>query len=376
MALVAVTGGIKGVFAIMAITAGFPLHHGSHAIMLGTVPEREDLGMAVVTFVHTQVDFVAEQCRFKCAVGQDKCHRTRYITGVAFNTITCHRESVLTVMTGTTSFAGFHGNHGNLQRCLLEREDFGMTDVAFVIHSQVDLVAEDRRSCLFTGYGEGNFFWVHPFVAFAAVSGYGKSSFAIMTYAALFPLFHLDHGDISLTGDDGLAIVTTPALAAGFGDVKGVAECCILDPFGFKDNITWFTFVAANAGFFITYTESFDAGMTGSASFGLFHLLHRVVLLLADIEDCVVTHLAVAVDVPLLQVKVVTEYDLIGILEVEFNVLRLGSEAGVCSREGDENRQGRKQKLHNGLLQQRSNPKPGYNTVNLLIRQLETYTYC
>jgi hypothetical protein len=278
-------------------------------------------------------------------------------------------------MTGAATFAGFHDNHGDLQRRLLERENFSVTHVTFVIHSQVDLVAEDRCGCFFTGDGKADFFWVHPFVTFAAVSGYGKSNLAVMTDAAFLPLLHLSHGDIVLAGDDGLAIVTTPALAAGLGDVKGVAESCVLNTLCLKDNITGFTLVAANAGFFIGYAKGFDAGMTRTAPFGLFHLLHGVVLLFADIEDCIVTHLAVAVDVPLLQVKVVAEDDLVGILEVEFNVLRLGSETGVCSRQGDENRQGRKQKLHNGLLQQRSNPKPRHNTVNLLICQLETYTY-
>ncbi len=372
MALVTVTGGGKGVLAVMTGAAGLSFHHGPHAEMFGAMFEREEFGVALGAFVHPQVNLVAENSRSNSAVGKYEGHIAGDIACMTLGALSGHGKGVLAVVTGAASAATFHGSHGDLKRSVFEGEEFRMTDVTFVIHPQVDLVTEEGRGSLLAGYGKGYLFRGHPFVTTTAVGRHGKGALAVMADAAFLPLLHLGHGDVVLTGDDGLAVMTALAFAGGLGDVEGVTEGRILNSLCLEDDITGFSFMAANARFFVGDAECLHTGVAGAASLGLFHHLHGVMPLLPDVEDGVVAHLAVTVDVPRLQVKVVTEDNLVGILEVEFDVLGFGGKTGMYHGQGDENRQGREQNLHYGLLLQGSNPKPVHNTVNLLVRQPET----
>ena len=74
--------------------------------------------------------------------------------------------------------------------------------------------------------------------------------------------------------------------------------------------------------------ESLDAGMTGTARPGLFHLRHGVVPGLFYVEDGIVTNSAIVAI--LFQVDVVTEYHRIGVSEFERDVFRFPGKCGSC----------------------------------------------
>ena len=78
--------------------------------------------------------------------------------------------------------------------------------------------------------------------------------------------------------------------------------------------------MAADACLLIGHAECLDAGMTGAARPGLFHLRHGVVPGLFYVEDGIVANSAIVVI--LIQVDIVTEYHRVGVFEFEQDVFR------------------------------------------------------
>ncbi len=313
VALLAVTLGAEGVLAVVTGAAGFPLLHPPHADMLHTSLEGEDLGVAVGAFVHAEMELVAE---FDVPpVGLEGYH-ARLEPLVAAVAVAGDGGCILAVVAGAAGFALLHVGHGEAAAYPFVGEDFGMAGGALVIHVEMKLVAEDR---VVDPLGlEHHLFRLHSFVAGAAVLFHGECALAVMTGAARLSLLHFRHGDRFAVGDYDLAVVAALALAAGLGDMSVVAENHVRGAFGLVGDVARFPRVAANAVLFAGDAECLDAGMTGAARFGLLHFGHGEVAGFPDIEDGVMTNLAIIAIFS--QVQCVAEDDRISILEFELDI--------------------------------------------------------
>jgi hypothetical protein len=112
------------------------------------------------------------------------------------------------------------------------------------------------------------------------------------------------------------------APAFGLGDVLFVAEDRFsnpLDPVGY---IARFPGMTPDAVFFTGDAECLDPGMAGAARFGFFHIGHGEVATFPDIENGIMTNLAIIVIFS--QVECVAEYYRIRVPEFELDILGLG----------------------------------------------------
>ena len=100
-------------------------------------------------------------------------------------------------------------------------------------------------------------------------------------------------------------------------------------PFRLVGDTLWFPLVAADAVLFAGNAEGLDAGMAGSAGFSLFHIGHGEMAAVLQIENGVVTDLAVVVVFG--QVELVAEDDRLCVFKLEddlFGFLRVRREGG------------------------------------------------
>ena len=88
----------EGILAVVTGAAGFPLFHIAHGVLLDAGLEREDLGVAVGTLVHPQMDLVAEADQSRIGL---EGHLSRPEPLVALVALADHGEGVLAVMAGT-----------------------------------------------------------------------------------------------------------------------------------------------------------------------------------------------------------------------------------------------------------------------------------
>ena len=127
----------------------------------------------------------------------------------------------------------------------------------------MELMAECGRSHTFEV--EGDLLGFQPLVAAVAVGGYGECFLAVMTGAAGPAIFHLRHGHgFFLAGYD-LAIVTALAGSAGFCNMGGMTEYRLAQALDVVGYLTGFALVAADAIFFSSNAERFNAAVACSA---------------------------------------------------------------------------------------------------------------
>lgn len=171
----------------MAGTAGFTLVHVAHLGFESSCLERECFSVAVSTFVHAEVEFVAEVC-IACFCLEK--HIAGFVTFMALVALTGYGKCILAVMAGAAGFTSFHTCHGSLEGTGLVWEDFCVAVWAFE-HADVYLVAEYRISYAFKF--EGDFAWAHPFVAVTTVAGNSEGFLAVMAGTTGSAFFHLCH---------------------------------------------------------------------------------------------------------------------------------------------------------------------------------------
>lgn len=315
MALDAVVGALEGILAVVAGAAGLALVHVSHGGLECAGLVGEDLGVAVGTLVHAEMEVVAEVCLAGIGLEQDV---GRLVAFVALVALTLDGEGIRAVVAAAAGFPFFHLGHGCLGCAGLVGEYLGVA-VWALEHADMDLVAEDRVGGSL-GF-EGNFAGFHPLVAVAAIAGHGEGFLAVVAGAAGFALFHLRHGHVIVFAGDDFAVVAASAGNFPLCQVSVVAEGHLGCALHFKGNIAGFALVAFGAELFVLDAECLDAGVAGTAGLGLFHFGHGVTLLAFQVEDGVVANLAVLV--VLFQVDVVAEDDRFGVLECKLDILGL-----------------------------------------------------
>lgn len=112
MALVALTGYGKCIFAIMAGTAGSAFLHAFHGRFERTGFVREGLGVAVRAFEHAVMDLMAEKCI--CYTFQFERYFTRLHPLVTAAAVAGNGKRHLAVMTGSAGFPFFHLRHSDI----------------------------------------------------------------------------------------------------------------------------------------------------------------------------------------------------------------------------------------------------------------------
>lgn len=165
---------------------------------------------------------------------------------------------------------------------------------------------------------ESDFFGFQSFVAAVAVGCDGKCFFTVMTCPAGASFLHLGHCyRFFLAGYD-LAVVTAPAGSAGFCNMCCVAEHRCAESFDIVRNIAWFSCVTAHAVFFSRYAECFYTAVACTAGFGFFHFSHGKMLSAFEAVDSVMAYSAVVV--VFFKMKLMAEYNWVGILEFERDI--------------------------------------------------------
>src|SRR6185369_589167 len=209
--------GFEGILAVVAGAAGFTtLIHVAHLGLERTGLEGEDLGVAVGTFVHAQVEIMAEGC-ITCLGLEENV--ARLVPLVALVALSGCGEGVLAVVAGAARFALLHTRHGRLGGAGLVLEYFGVT-VRALEHPDMDLVAEYRICYTF-----------------------------------------------ELAGDD-LAVMAASAGKPCLGNVRIMAESDFRSTFHFEGYSSRLPFMTSGAELLVLDAERLHSGMAGTAGFG------------------------------------------------------------------------------------------------------------
>jgi len=182
----------------------------------------------------------------------------------------------------------------------------------------MELVAEQR-----VGYTLGlefNFPRFHSLVAVAAVASNAEGRLVVVAGTAGRAFFHFGHGDAFFPAGDHFPIVTALALAAGLGNVQFMTEERLACTLWFIYYVARISLVAADTFLLIGDAEGLDAGVTGAARFGFFHLRHGEMPGLSNIEYCIMTNPAIVVIFR--QMDIMAEYHRVGVFDFEQDVLR------------------------------------------------------
>jgi len=327
---------------VVAESTRLAIFHVSHTGLEDTGFEGEDLGVAVGALVSFEVEVVAELHFAAVVLEGDRAGLEPFVALVA---LACYGECLFAVVAGAAGFPLLHVGHGVVLRPCLEDEELGVAILA-AERLGVEAVAE--------GYVadsldlEGDLARLHPLVAVAAVADDGEGPLAVVAGAAGLPFFHLRHGGAAILAGDHGGVVACLALPLEFGEVVGVAEDGLACAFHLVLDVARLALVAVDAVLVVSYAKCLDACVAGAAGLGLFHLSHGKVTTRLQIEDRVVTDLAIVVI--FFQVYIMAEGNCIGIFERELDVLRL--QRKQCDRRCayDEKRQDGKAKLHGTLL--------------------------
>ncbi len=207
--------GILGIVTGAAGAAGFHLGH-RNGLFAGL--EREQSGMAIGTFVHAKMEFVAE-FHFTAVVFEGYGGGLESL--VAFIAVAGRSERFFIVVAGTAGLALVHLSHGEMFAAGFIGERLGVALLA-AEHGSVDRVSEEGWFNPF--HFEGDVFRFHSHMAFATIAGNGKGFCAVMTGAASSALFHLRHGYAPALAGYDFAIMTAFAFTAHFGVMNDVAE--------------------------------------------------------------------------------------------------------------------------------------------------------
>jgi len=249
----------EAVLAVMAGAAGLAILHVAHGRfhLAGLIGEQ--FGVAVGTLVHAQMEFMG---KFGFAAVVLEGDGGGLQSFVALAAVAARGKGVLAVMAGTAGLALDHVIHGVTIDTSFKSKGLGVA-VGALVHFGVELVAESGIARLDL---ECDIFRRHPLVTAAAVASHGEGLLVVVASAAGTAFFHFGHGYAAGLAGKGLIAVAAAAFAAGFGDVYFMTEYCIGGAFELAvGNGPGLSFMTADARFFIGNSESFHAGMAGTA---------------------------------------------------------------------------------------------------------------
>lgn len=195
VALLAVGCNCKGVLAV-AGTTGSTLLHISHGCLFDTGLKGEELGVAVCTFVHAEVELVAE-LHVTSLVFEGNLLRIHPF--VAVTTVTGNGEGHLAVVTGTAGSTLLHLGHGDV--LLAAGNDLPVVAVAALLAGvgEVGIMAEDSfRRPLGAELDVTHATIVTSFAVFLVSNSEDLGT--VVAGTARFSLFHFGHGDMLLLG--------------------------------------------------------------------------------------------------------------------------------------------------------------------------------
>lgn len=119
--------------AVVTGAAGFSLHHIAHGEACTPGSGNKELVVAVGTFVHIQVKFMAEK---------SICIKGNVLYRMALGATFLDAERCFPVMAGSARSAFLHLRHGNVRVAGTGLEQLVVT-LAAAVHSQMEIVAED-----------------------------------------------------------------------------------------------------------------------------------------------------------------------------------------------------------------------------------------
>lgn len=259
VAFFTVTLHAESILRIVAGTARFSLFHLRHGEVLCSCLEGEQFCVAVVAFIHAEVEFMAESGVSGFGL---EGNVTGFEAGMAFFAVATGGKRIFAVVASAARFAFIHITHSEMLCPGFEWENLGVAVFA-AVNAGVEIVAEgcsaDSLGC------EGDIFWCHSLVTFAAVTGYREDLGTVMAGAAGLSFFHLRHGHTAILAGDDFAVVAAFTFAAGFGNMNRMAERGLGCTFNLVGNIARLAFMATDAILFVGNAESLDAGVAGAA---------------------------------------------------------------------------------------------------------------